>query len=296
MNYTQARSTDKKGNDGWSYIDENGLAYKDPQGKERVDIGTTVFTQGGPYTRTTSGSVKTPRGIYDDLKTQSDKALGQLGDMNDANQRAIKSQTDKQVARINDQKRTAAQNYEDANRAAYQAYIQASNPYGAAAEQQAKIGLDNSGYAETSKMRIANTYQNAINNNVIARNEYMNELENARRDALYNGDIESARALSEYARLVYDHGIDTAERLASQGNLAYNTAISQDDKLWEREYQLGRDAREDELENAEIEWQREQDTWSRALQLAKIGISNAQIASILGISLSELNRISDKYR
>ncbi len=284
MKYTSAPIIEANGNHGTGYIDENGRTYKDPQGKERIDVGTTVFTQGGPYTLTTSGGVKTAQGVYDYMKKASDAGLGQLKAMNDENQIAIKARTAQQLARINDARRGVEQSYEDANRAAYQAYTEALNPYGAAAEKAAKLGLDNSGYSETSKLRIGNAYQNAISKNALARSEYLKELDVARRDALYNGDIESAEALSEYAKLVYEHGIETAEKLAKQETLAYNTAISRDDVLWERENQ-----------DSEIKWQRADDMWNRALQLAKMGYSNSQIASILGISMAGLNRISLKY-
>ncbi len=273
------------GKHGFGYVSEEGLTYKDPQGKERIDVGTTVFTQGGPYTLTSSGSVRTPRGIYDDLKDASNTARGELDKMNTANQNAIKARTEQQIARLNSQKRYAEDTYRNANKTAYQAYLQASNPYGAQSEQIAKLGLDESGYAETSKLKLANTYQNAINNNLLARNEYMNELETARIDALYKGDIDAANALSEYAMLVYNHGIDAAERLAQQGNAAYSAAMEQDDNEWERKMYLEESKRKSE-----------QEKWDRAIKLASMGLSNAQIANQLGISLAELNELKNRYR
>ena len=289
MKYTEKPSIDKAGKSGKVYIDENGMSFKDPQGKERIDVGTTVFTNDGPYTLTTSGGVKTQRGIYDDMKNSFDASLGQLDVMNKANQDAIRARTESQVQRINDQKRMAQQDYRNANTAAYQAYVEASNPYGAAAEQQAKLGLNNSGYSESSKMRVANTYQNAINKNILARNEYINELETARREALYKGDIDAANALNEYARLVYEHGIDTAEKLANQGNLAYNTAMARDDNAWNRAKYL----EERDYERAQAE---KKNMWDRAVKLTSLGFSNEEIARNLGVSLAELNQIQRMYR
>lgn len=288
MTYTKTPMY-SNGKHGFGYVSEEGLTYKDPQGKERIDVGTTVFTQGGPYTLTSSGSVRTPRGIYDDVKNASDTARGELDKMHTANQNAIKTRTQQQIARINNQKRYAEDTYRNANKTAYQAYLQAANPYGAQSEQMAKLGLDESGYSETSKLKLANTYQNALNNNLLARNEYMNELEMARMDALYNGDIDAANALSEYARLVYNHGIDAAERLANQGNVAYNTAMNRSDKELEQKMYL------EKLEyDRKTEYEKE--LWDRAIKLASMGFSNAQIANQLGISLSELNEFKNRYR
>lgn len=262
----------------------DGKTYKDENGTTRVDIGSTVPTAGGTFTLTGAGGVKTPSSVANDLNTAYQQSAGHLGAAYDAKKNAINAATSRTLDHINDKKKDAYTQYEDANRAAYQAYVNASNPYGAAGEQHAKIGLANSGYAETSKMKLANTYQQALGQNLLSRNVYLQELDNAYRDARYNGDIELANAIADYEQLVYRHGIDTAEAIAAQNNLAYNAGIDANNQFWQRQmYEREWNAEEQERIRA---WKTE--LWNRAYKLANKGFSNQQIADTLGVSLNDL--------
>ncbi len=262
----------------------DGKTYKDEAGTTRVDIGSTVPTAGGTFTLTAAGGVKTPASVANDLVSAYGRSGAHLGVAYDARKNAINGATARTQDRINNQKRQAHTQYEDANRAAYQAYVNASNPYGAAEEQRAKIGLANSGYSETSKMRLANTYQQALGENIRSRNAYLQELDNAYREARYNGDIELATALAEYEQLVYRHGIDAAEAIAAQNNLAYNAGMNANEALWQRQkYEREWYAEQEERRRA-----REKELWNRAYKLVDKGFSNQQIADTLGVSLNEL--------
>ena len=262
----------------------DGKTYKDQAGTARVDIGSTVPTAGGTFTLTAAGGVKTPASVGNDLALAYKQSGGHLGAAYDARRKAINAATSRSQDHINDQKREVQAQYEDANRTAYQAYVNASNPYGAAEEQRAKIGLANSGYAETSKMQLANTYQQSLGQNIRSRNAYLQELDIAYREARYNGDIELADAIAEYEQLVYRHGIDAAEAIAAQNSLAYNAGMSANDALWQRQRYM----REWNAEQEERKRAREKELWNRAYKLAEKGFSNQQIADTLGVSLNEL--------
>ncbi len=265
----------------------DGKTYKDENGTTRVDIGSTVPTAGGTFTLTGAGGVKTPASIANDMSAAYKQSAGHLGAAYDARKDAINAATSRTLDNINDNKRDAQTRYEEANRVAYQAYVNASNPYGAAEEQRAKIGLANSGYAETSKMQLANTYQQALGQNILSRNAYLQELDRAYRDAQYNGDIELANAIADYEQLVYRHGIEAAEAIAAQNNLAYNAGINANNELWNRQmYEREWAAEEQERARA---WEKE--LWRRADILAsEYGLSNQEIADTLGVSLNDLYR------
>ena len=256
----------------------DGKTYKDREGRERIEIGSTVPTAGGTYTYTAAGSVLTPSSIVDQTKKYYDEGRQNLANGLSAKQSAIDTATKNTIANINNQTKKAERQYADANSQAYRAYLSAANPYGAAGEQRARLGLANSGYAESSNMKIANEYQNALSANRRQRDDYMNELENARRDAQYKGDIEKANAIADYELLVYQHGIDEAEAIANQQNRAYEAGIRANESVWDRNMQnrAYEDARADEL-------------WQRVYKLADMGLSNAEIARSLGMSQAELN-------
>lgn len=265
----------------------DGKTYKDQGGTQRVDIGSTVPTAGGTFTLTANGGVKTPGSVSNDIRNAYNSSLSHLGAANNAKMQGISAATNKQLASINDQRKAAERQYEDANRNAYQAYVSASNPYGVAGEQAAKLGLSNSGYSETSKMKLANTYQQAMNSNALARDEYLRELDTAYRNAVYDGDIAKANAIADYEKLVYRHGIDAAEAIAAQDNAAYTAGMNANRDMWERSVY----EREQAIAEQERRWEREQALKNWMLSLAKAGFSNADIAKTLGVSVDQLSRV-----
>ncbi len=265
----------------------DGKTYKDQGGTQRVDIGSTVPTAGGTFTLTANGGVKTPASVSDDIRNAYNASLSHLGAANNARVQGISAATNKQLASIKDQRKAAQRQYEDANRNAYQSYVSASNPYGVASEQAAKLGLSNSGYSETSKMRLANTYQQAMNSNALARDEYLRELDTAYRNAVYDGDIAKANAIADYEKLVYQHGIDAAEAIAAQDNAAYTAGINANRDIWERSVY----EREQAIAAQERQWEREQALKNWMLSLAKAGFSNADIAKTLGVSVDQLYNV-----
>ena len=69
--------------------------------------------------------------------------------------------------------------------------------------------------------------------------------------------------------LMLESANDAAEAIAKQQNLAYEMSVNADRER-----------------NSEL--------WNRAYKLAASGFSNAQIASILGVTLSELNAVINR--
>ncbi len=256
----------------------DGKTYKDPEGKERIEIGSTVPTAGGTYTYTAAGSVKTPVSVAEDIRGAYAASEGHLANSLSAKKSGIESATNRKISSIDASKKAADKTYADLNRKAYSSYLSAANPYGALGEQRARLGLANSGYAESSNMKIANAYQQNIAENERHKQEYLNELENARRDAQYQGDIEKANAIAEYEMLVYKHGIDAAEAIANQQNRAYEAGISANDAVWNKN-----------MEERAYADSKAETLIDLVYKYAMKGYSNSQIARRLGISESELN-------
>ena len=258
----------------------DGRTYKDPEGKQRVGYGSVVDTANGKYIYTPLGGMKTPDNITDTLRQGYDAQKVHLQNAYGANRSAIESATNRQINNLNSQKQDANRRYEDANRAAYGAYVSASNPYGVAEEQRARLGLSNSGFAESSKVNLANTYQTALADNARSKTEYINELERAKINAQYEGDIQLAKALADYENLVYRHGIDAAEAIANAETSAFNAGMDMDERVYRRE-----------AEQREAEERRNREILDWALALARSGASNSDIAGLLGISERELLKI-----
>lgn len=254
MNSTEVIYQTPTGESAKGYI-INGQTFKDKEGKARVDVGSTVPTAGGTYTLTANGGVLTPGSIGDSMKKTYDTAAGHLAGARDAAISGISSATNKKLATIKDQRKYADDRYADANGQAYRAYLSAANPYGAAGEQNARLGLSDSGYAESSQMKLASAYQRELSENARQKQEYLDELDRAYRDAVYDGDIQRASAIADYEKLVYQHGISAAEAIANQQMRAYDAGVEANQAMWKRQSdeRAYKDSREDEM------WDREMD-------------------------------------
>lgn len=106
-----------------------------------------------------------------------------------------------QINLYNQQKEQAEKNYQKEANASYIDYLKETDRYGVSREQQVQNGLSNSGYSESSKVSMYNTYQNRI---------------------------ASARQSWEKANLEFNNAIEQA-RLTNNATLAENalTALQQ---------------------------------------------------------------------
>lgn len=103
--------------------------------------------------------------------------------------------TDFAIEKIEQQKEQAEKDYTKEQKGAYADYQKQTNDYGVNAEQMASSGLSNSGYSESSKVSMYNTYQNRV---ATARDSFDRSILN------YNNGIKDAQlqnnsALAEIA-------------------------------------------------------------------------------------------------
>lgn len=91
--------------------------------------------------------------------------------------------TDFAIEKINQAQEQAQKDYLKEQKGAYTDYMKESNKYGANAEQMASSGLMNTGYSESSRVSMYNTYQNRVANarDTIKRAniEYSNQIKEA---------------------------------------------------------------------------------------------------------------------
>ena len=104
-------------------------------------------------------------------------------------------QTDFAIQEINQKKDQAKKDYTKEQSGAYQDWQKQSNPYGARAEQIADMGMQNTGYSESSQVAMYTDYQNRV---VAARESYSRIVQD------FDNDITQARlqnnaALAEIA-------------------------------------------------------------------------------------------------
>lgn len=115
-----------------------------------------------------------------------DNALQQQNDL-------INKQTQMQVDNLARQKEDIDKEATQQNRALYQDYRKATNPFGQQAENLAGQGLANSGYAETTMSRLYNTYQNNITSTLNNARDLKADVDFQIQQARQNGDITLAQ-------------------------------------------------------------------------------------------------------
>ena len=149
------------------------------------------------------------------------------------------AQTDQTIKEINQNKEQAEKDYIKEQKGAYTDYAKQTNAYGTNAEIQASAGLQGSGYSESSKVSMYNTYQNRY---TTAR-EVFNK-------AVLNYDNQIAQAqLQNNAQLaeIAFNSLQTQLTLALEGfqyqNELLNNLLSQKlsisgtyDNLWQSQY------------------------------------------------------------
>lgn len=107
-NSVKVKYYDPTGKAREGYIIDN-KTYKDPDGNERVDIGSVVETAGGTYTLTKNGGVKT-----NFLQENYDRAEEQLSSAKRAAADALERKYKSLVYEIENNKRSTKKNYNEA--------------------------------------------------------------------------------------------------------------------------------------------------------------------------------------
>lgn len=177
----------------------------------------------------------------------------------------IDKSTQMNIQQLEKNKTDVNKETEKTNRGIYQEYRKAQNPYGYNAEALASQGLGNSGYAETTRANLYNTYQKNIT-------DTMNNAKNLKADfdmqisqAIQNGDITKAQNALE----IYNQRMQLlAQEYELRNNREQYLYQKQQDSLsqsnWEKQfaYQQNRDIVSDQRYNQEWEYQQNRDNVS----------------------------------
>jgi len=138
---------------------------------------------------------------YTGMIDQSDKyfqdQINASKDWANQQQQIQQDNTDFAIEQIEQQKQQAQKDYTKEQAGAYTDWQKQSNAYGVNAEQMAQSGLTNTGYSESSKVSMYNTYQNRV---ATARESYNLAVLN------YNNSIKDAQLQnnSKLAEIAYN--------------------------------------------------------------------------------------------
>lgn len=259
-------------------------------------------------------AINNANNTYDSMINQSDAKYNELinatKDYANKQQEIQQKNTDFAIEQINQQKDQAEKDYTKEQKGAYTDYQKATNQYGVNAEQQAKAGLMNTGYAESSKTSAFTAYQNRYSTAREVYNKAVLNYDNAIKDAqLKNNatlaeiafkslqtELEYALQGFQYKNNLLQTKLNTQIQLDSEYNNRYQQVLSQintENSLAEQirqynesmAYQKQRDAVED------AQWQKQYNlSASKSSSSSSSGkLTNGSSSSSKGNSSSSKN-------
>ena len=167
--------------------------------------------------------IKQTTNTYNEMINNSDSYYQQQIDASkkwaDKQAEIQQANTDHAINKIEQQKEQAEKDYTKEQKGAYTDYQKASNQYGVNAEKQATQGLQNSGYSESTRTSMYNTYQNRY---MAARDSYNKAVLN------YDNAIKDAQLAnnSALATIAYE-ALQKQLELSLQGFQYKNTLVLQ---------------------------------------------------------------------
>lgn len=212
--------------------------------------------------------------------------------------------TDFAIEKIEQQKEQTEKDYTKEQKGAYADYQKQTNDYGVNAEQMASSGLSNSGYSESSKVSMYNTYQNRV---AIARDSFDRSILN------YNNGIKDAQLQnnSALAEIAYN-ALKSQLELGLQGFQYKNSLLESQlnaQQTIEQTYQSKWDSILDQMNkdrefaesvrqfNENLAFQKQQEANSQARWNAQYGSSsNYELTDGSGSSGSSYGYFSNGYQ
>ena len=204
------------------------------------------------------------------------------------------AKTDQTIAEINQQKGFAEKDYIKEQKGAYTDYARQVNAYGTNAEIQASAGLAGSGYSESSRVNMYNTYQNRY---MTAREAY-NRAVVAYDNQIAQAQLQNNAQLAEIAF----NSLQTQLQLALEGfqyqNELLNNLLSQKlnisstyESLWQSQYNtlLG-----EAQFNEQMAYQKQRDAVADSQWQQQFNLSRAKASSSGSSSGSRYGTASSK--
>jgi hypothetical protein len=163
---------------------------------------------------------------YDDringLETEKQGMLNQI-EKNKANQEKIQNeQTDFAIKKIEQQKDQAHKDYLKEQRGAYSDYQKQIDPYGVNAEQMASMGMQNTGYSESSKVAMYNAYQNRV---MVARESYDKAVLNYD-NSIMEAKLQNSSLLAEIASQALAQSLEITLNFAARADTLFTQKMA----------------------------------------------------------------------
>ena len=222
---------------------------------------------------------------FDDLMNEREDLTNQQNDLINKWEQTQSSNLDQQLQfqkdLIEQQKQEAQKAYEQEAKSAYTDYRKETDAYGVSREQQVGAGMGNTGYSESSKVSMYNTYQNRLATSKQTMDKAYIEFDNAIREAQLTNDVTKAEnaltALQQKLQIALEGFNYKSEQTQNKLNWQYQIGNDYYNKYQDVQNQINY---ENEQAEARRQWeeqmayQKEQDRiaqqqWEKEYALAK---------------------------
>lgn len=214
---------------------------------------------------------------YEDLDTLVNQQNNLLNQQEQKQTDLINQQTQMQVDELNREKEKLNKETQKTTSGLYSSWQKQANQYGAGMEQLAQQGLANSGYAESTKTALYNTYQKSVTDTLNNANELKADYDFKIQQARQNGSVQQAQAaLDLYSQRLQ---LLTQNYELRQNREQYLYQQERDrvaDQQWQKSFD--EQVRQNELENQwrqkEFDYQQQRDKvadsqWQQQFNLSK---------------------------
>lgn len=138
---------------------------------------------------------------YEDIDSLTQQQNSLLEQQEQKQNEIVDSQTQLSVDKLNREKEKIDKETNKVTSGLYTDYQKQINPYGVEAERQAKVGLANSGYSETSRVNLYNNYQKNVTDTLNNSRSLKADFDMQINEAMQTGNITKAQnALQIYAQ------------------------------------------------------------------------------------------------
>lgn len=214
---------------------------------------------------------------YEDIENLTNQQNSMLDESLKQQQDIVNKQTQMNVDALERNKAEIDEQTKKTNQGLYTEYKKASNPYGVNAEATYAKGLGNSGYAETTKTNLYNTYQKNVTDTINNAQKLKSDFDFQISQARQNGDI----TLAQNALQIYMQKMQllTQEYELRNNREQYLYQKEQDalqQSNWEKEYayQQQRDQVSDQQWQQSFDYQKQRDAvadsqWAKEYALSR---------------------------
>lgn len=241
---------------------------------------------------------------YEDLDTLVNQQNNLLNQQEQKQTDLINQQTQMQVDELNREKEKLDKETQKTTSGLYSSWQKQANQYGAGMEQLAQQGLANSGYAESTRTALYNTYQKSVTDTLNNANELKADYDFKITQARQNGSVQQAQAaLDLYSQRLQ---LLTQNYELRQNREQYLYQQERDrisDQQWQKSFD--EQVRQNEIENQwrqkEFDYQQQRDAvadsqWQQQFNLSKKKSSSGSNSKKSGnLSVSGSSEYEDAY-